>query len=623
MPDDSAAMPALGVFRWFSVAVLGPAVLAMTVLSSPAWSATPKPEVSAPRNPLQPADLSAHLKAGTLDRLAADAQAILAGLLAKPQLQEADHGRLILASAIRQYVRHFGDIAASDDYSFDDVRAELAWLASRRELWVPLALAMSEHDEPVEALRILGLLRREHEQSVVAFPELTVAFMIVWDQPPDMNMDDQDRDRHMVALFDHYTSGRRPMRVNLRDLPWELAIYLANGRADVQELRWAHQRYSNRPANQIGEVYFDVPYDKAGLYYGEWQGIGGEPYTLPNLVQHGGVCKDQAHFAKHVSLSVGIPAVLAHGKSGRGVGYHCWIGYIGPAGGNTAWDFNTARYPEQRYWSAMVVDPQTRREVTDADVSLRSQLWHTSAEQRRISLALLRAADIQEGDDRIRWLKKAIDASPGNHGAWLALADDIGDMADSRSEMNEVIRILRQFAIGRYDEFAYELLVRMFRSIEPEERVRMISVQMRMFERRPDLTARMRMAQGDAFAEMERHDQAISIWSQVATRNVSQPAIVLDATDRIDAVLRRLDQKQRLSILYRTIWSAMAAPDISGYAWTTPWFLIGQRYATVLEEIGDTRTAEQVRSRLSERDSRRDRARENVERPVSDQPRGG
>lgn len=568
-------------------------------------------------------DLERRLVSGTWDELLRECEQYLQLRLSPaPAVDQDGVNQIIAASAQRQFIRFFNPIAASQADEFQAARGELRWLVSRPTLWVPLALALTEDDDPAGVLRVIGLLRQHHGNRVEQFPLLTTAFAVVWDQPPEMRRSDREIVQHIISLFDFYTAGGRHLRKDISELPWDLAIYLADGRAGVKELRWAVGRYGRRPSGNLGEVYFDVPYDKVGLYFGEWQGIQGHPYTLENLVRHGGVCKDQAYFATHVVLAMGIPAVIAQGKSGRGVGYHCWIGYLGPAGNRTAWDFETARYPEHRFWSAMIIDPQTRREVTDADVALRGLLWHTPAPKRLLSEAVFRASDLVEGEQRVAVLKWSIDQSPGNHPAWLALGDEIGRLPDSQAEIAEMLRTLRQFAVGRYDEFAFEMLIRMTASVEPARRIRLLSGQSSMFNRRPDLAARLRIAQGDALMEMQQLDRAISVWSTVATQNVAQPPLVLEATDRIDARLREAEQLPRLATLYRGIWTRMTVPEVSGYAWTTPWFLVGQKYARILEDVGDHRAAREVQQALDERDSRKDRNQVNVERARTDDQGG-
>ena len=49
-------------------------------------------------------------------------------------------------------------------------------------------------------------------------------------------------------------------------------------------------------------------------------------WSLPNILQHGGVCADQAYFAVTVGKSIGVPTAYTIGLGGE-VG-HAWVGFL-------------------------------------------------------------------------------------------------------------------------------------------------------------------------------------------------------------------------------------------------------------------------------------------------------
>ncbi len=581
------------------------------------------PAAAKQQDRFDPAAVGRAIERAELAALREAAEAELQHLLAGTPRSTEQIDRLIRIAAVRQFALHF-DREGSDTEPFDDTqRRTMQWLAEQPRLFATVALAMEPEDDPAGVLRVLEHLRRAEGDRLERFAELTTAFAVVWDQPPDEPRSLGEQFEHAVELFRYYVNHNADMRYDLTGMPWDLAIYLADGRASVEEYRWvrSQRRYDARRTQAMGEVYFDVPYDRAGLYTGQWQGVHGRPYTLANLRQIGGVCKDQAYFACHVNRAFGIPAVICAGRSGRGVGYHAWIGYLKPQGDGAAWDFNTARYAEHRFWSASVEDPQTRAEMTDGDVSVRGRLFGVPIRQRLMSTAIARIHDLFDSDRRAELLKLAIDTSPGNLAAWWALADHYGGEGADLRDVAEMLRVVRQFTLNRYDEFGFELFIRTIRGQPARVQFQLVVSNRDMFRRRPDLSSRLQIVQGKLMEKMDNTRGALSLWTQVARRNVEHPPVLLDATDRIDASLRRQEQLERLVVVYRTIWETMNAPSPSAYAWTTPWFLVGQRYAQALEDTGDRAAARRIRERLDQRDTRKPTEQAGAE--AADSPTGG
>jgi hypothetical protein len=76
----------------------------------------------------------------------------------------------------------------------------------------------------------------------------------------------------------------------------------------------------------------------------------------------------------------------------------------------------------------------------------------------------------------------------------------------------------------------------------------------------------------------------------------------LEAIARIDAMLRPAGKMRELTDHYRVAWAHMTVPEASGYIATTPWYIMGDRYAAILEETGDKTAASKVRQTLKSRD---------------------
>src|SRR5262249_2352591 len=115
-----------------------------------------------------------------------------------------------------------------------------------------------------------------------------------------------------------------------KQTPWRLLAYVAADTAALSERDWVLQKY---PFNQAaGRCYADVKYDNSKLQdlIGK---LAGHPYTLANLKMYGGVCRDQAFYARSVCRYLGMPAYWASGYGRIGGIGHAWVGWVTPASG--------------------------------------------------------------------------------------------------------------------------------------------------------------------------------------------------------------------------------------------------------------------------------------------------
>ncbi len=475
-------------------------------------------------------------------------------------------------------------------------------VARDRRMFATLMLAIGEKDDPQQVLAVAKTLlasRVDHTQA----PDLFAAFCIVWDKPVETKADAASEQKRMVGLYEYFAQPSQSQRQDPRKLPWPLLTMLADTRSSVEELKWAASQYTNWK-EKIGKVFFDVRYDKAGLYYGDWQGIQGKPYTLENILDKGGVCKDQAYYATEVCRALKIPAINCQGRSGRGVGYHCWLGYLDTSDGKPTFNFTTGRYEEHHFWSALIVDPQSRENWSDGDAMLLAELAGVSLDHHLLSRAIERSIDLAPAENRAELLKQAIEFAPGNRDAWLKLADALSQDQPDGQALNGLIAAIQRFAINRYDEFGYELFVRMIQGYEPRAKLNLMQRASRMFSHRPDLVARSQIEMGKIFVEMDLADRALRTWSNLAARSASQPPIVLDAMDQIDKTLTQQGKTEELAVYLANTWQRMNVPKPSGYVWTTPWYLVGSRYSEVLVALDRQEEAAKVQALLDSRDTR-------------------
>ena len=124
----------------------------------------------------------------------------------------------------------------------------------------------------------------------------------------------------------------------------------------------------------------------------------------------------------------------------------------------------------------------------------------------------------------------------------------------------------------------------------------------RLFPNRPDLLADLALRKGDALRNAARPVDALQLYQEVLEVALRYGPLALEAIARVDAMLRPAGKMRELTDHYRVAWNHMNVPEASGYVATTPWYIMGDRYASILEETGDKPTAAKVRQTLRARD---------------------
>jgi hypothetical protein len=531
-------------------------------------------------------------KKGELPAFATPVQESLRQELGNKKL---DENAVVRLASLRTFSVRF----ASTKLDTPDDARTLEWLIKHPTLGPLLLTALSPRDNPARVLSVLSALRTNFGKTVEQFPELTVATCVVWDSPVKEDQAPQQANQAACDIFAHLTQNRKQLRADPQSLPWPVLLYLVDSRITPQERQWALNTY-RLPADP-GAAYFQVRYDMGAFSSGQWRG-GQQPYTLANIQKLGGVCKDEAYFATEVARAYGIPATVCTGQSGAGEGFHAWVGLLKNTQRRAAWDFETARYPEHGFWSGTVIDPQTGQKLTDGEAAMTAEWCFATSENRLLSLALTQSLDLLDQPHRIATCKAAIEAVPGNQQAWTALVNECAQPQTPPATVQEVAAVIERFAVGRYDDFAFKSFTTLLVSANPEQQLTVLDRVAKFFPNRPDLLADLALRKGDALCKLSRPLDGLHLYEQVLQASLKYGPIALEAIARVDAMLRPAGKMRELIDHYRVAWNHMLIPEESGYAWTTPWYIMGDRYAKILDESGDKLNATKVRQTIRARD---------------------
>jgi tetratricopeptide (TPR) repeat protein len=515
-------------------------------------------------------------------------------------LQTIDANTIVSIGSYRELAIYFGKLGQLKP----DQQELLQWLIAQKQLMPTLMAAVTRKDPPDKVLSLLAALRTQQGAKLNDYADLTTAFLVVWDKPlmdlpggvgptgsAAAALDEAPR---VGRLFNYFLNSAN-LRFNPHDLPWQLSLYVVDVRLSEEDVLWATQRYGTR--NDIGSIYFEVPYDDDALIKGTDKKISSHDYTLANILQYGGICVDQAYYASQIAKIRGMPACICTGQSGAGNYAHAWAGFLNTTGESIAWDFDEARYKEDLFWEADINSPQTHDSLTDAEVGLLAQLTNYSPADRLASSLLGKMSDLAP-DRRAELFMRAIDLSPGNRGAWVSLATLASSGKLSSDQMEMVSAAVQKYLVKAYPDFGYEMLVKMSAGVPADQQVAALSRIGGMFADRPDLEARLSIRQGDLLHASGKDDDAIAAYGQALTSDLDAGPVILTALNKVDKILRDRNDLGRLLKVYDQVWHAMPVPPASARVSELPYFIVGQQYANLLEGAGREQDATAVRTQL-------------------------
>ena len=472
------------------------------------------------------------------------------------------------------------------------------WLLEQKQrvLLEELTLSMDESDDPRGAMAVLRLLWRDQGDAMERFPSLSAAYALVWDTKPG------EKDK-ILSDYAHFTRNSKGMIFDLRSLPVELAKFVVCSRTTAEEKQWALKRY--RGTHDLKPLFFEIEYDRDYYHRGEPKKLKGKAYTLPSILEHGGVCVDQAYYAIECGRAMGIPATKARARGRSGIG-HAWVGFLELQGNVARWNFRAGRYESNRYYTGHARDPQTGEKITDHDVELAAVAYNLSSRQRRKGARLVRLAKMlrKEGNATraATVVQAALRSNPFHKEAWLMYADLGRRGAISASRLDSALDTLVT-RFRDYPDLSFEVLERLVCLIPPSKsrkRLKLYDRAYKLYWKRPDLAARVRIAQADYLAELGRTEDAVKTYADTLSKFFEDGPIALSALDRVSRLLREEDRLDQVIALHREVLSQIKVPKSSAFARKTTYSEVGRRLIRLLGEKGDKRGAEEIQRRLDE-----------------------
>lgn len=287
-------------------------------------------------------------------------------------------------------------------------REFLTWLFLSPDRLGSLLNELRPEDNATQVLTIWSQLWQAEEDPAFRekYQPLALALALIYDKRsnvrvtkdqyyPSLNLN--QRYRYFVNASEDNKLETSCSKMTTREL-----IRVVDLKISQAEIDWSHKKVRQSRKNW-GSTYSDIKYLMERAVENE---NPYENYILSEILQEGGVCRDQAHYSVQSGKARGIPATYVHGTGDRGP--HAWIEFMPK---ESTWE----SFGSQGIVNGFVYDPQRGKSVSSR------LMWLESTEdyqdQSRVPILLLlelaRSARAQEKwDTALTLLEQAQRTAP-------------------------------------------------------------------------------------------------------------------------------------------------------------------------------------------------------------------
>lgn len=466
-------------------------------------------------------------------------------------------------------------------------------------------------ERPRAVYDLLEKLRKTHGEKLNTYAYLAAALCVVHDEPLKRRVNENTAAApDPLAIFKYYIDNEKSMFFGLMKVPPELLIYVVDTTASIEEMRWALKLY--RGDRNVGSHFFDIRYDYDHLRKGTKKGVTLHGLTLPNILQYGGICADQAYFAAGIGKAIGVPTCYVSGRGAESA--HAWVGFFQAAGAKGAWNFRYGRYAKYCVVRGRLRDPQIRRDISDDHLSLQAEMIGTKEADRYAAVAYVDAARLLGGEaggggagagniqavlDRI---EQGLRRAKGYAEAWLMVSRLARDGRMTLPQKKHWAAALQRMCGRKYPDFSMAVIKPMILTIaDTAEQNALWETCLKLFAARHDLAAEIRTAQAKMWERAGQDARAGRCYEDIVNRFINAGPFAVAALKKTEEKLRQLNRRQMIPTLYRNAWNRCRRPQqmTPGLYRRSNWYLVGQSYAKVLEQFGQRAAAEQVRATLA------------------------
>jgi len=494
----------------------------------------------------------------------------------------------------------------------DEVAKLESWFKARPNFRERLLLGLNPSSDIVpDGVRVALAIRDKYPKESESLENLTLAFAAVWDSPSVIN---KAMVRAVPELrkkppapcpyldsFEWFAKNQKQMCPWFRTTPWRLQIFLVNEGIALSERDYVLASYKYDPA--LGTIYSKIEYDHSKLNSPTGK-LGKNPYTLANLVKFGGVCRDQAYFARSVCRSLGVPAYMAYGRSNTG-GRHAWVGWIIQERGGYALKSH-GRYSYDKYFTAEITDPASGSQIYDYLVGIQAKGLSNerSYDEADLYYRIWREIGKElEPANRTRLLISALKQNAYHREAWLAVGDATASgVLPPRSADQQWRYLSRSFM--EFPDFIFRMansFARMHKTAA--DKYRFYEQTAALFKRlkRQDLVAKLRLEQAQMCEGEGRKELAAQVAVQGMLECAGEGSQGTALASKAVALMCELKKPETLIPALNDVLSKTRKTRANR---TNPnWIELNRLLAQAYQEAGDTKRAESIKRGLPQAES--------------------
>jgi hypothetical protein len=419
------------------------------------------------------------------------------------------------------------------------------------------------YDDVTAAASIFEALRVRDEKLLSKYAHLATAIAVVYDQPDSLSSsrynclwgltaEQFQKPPDYMEIYGYYTDPGMKARLafQLEQIPWPMLVHLVDNDITPNDRLWALSRYNAKVS--VETLYPSVPYDY-DKYGSKDSHLGNKPYSLPNILQFGGVCGDQAYFTSRVAKCLGVPSMKVDGEGRYGGSGHCWAGYLVVNKGRPVLEF-TGRYFYDYYYTGNIFDPQTRTDTLDRYVAMMYDgvsLSYPKYNQSMLFIRMAEAIKVQHPKESLILTTEGLKLNYFNMWGWPLLMQHIHDgtlaKKDGLKWFNEMLRVLKD-----HPDMTFECL-NTFKECMPKEDVKgrqsLYNQVFTLYKTRPDLQLKLRVSQAEELVAANMKLDAMNALIPTVVDNAKEGTLALPAARMAVRLAKELGVKKQASPL--------------------------------------------------------------------------
>jgi hypothetical protein len=377
------------------------------------------------------------------------------------------------------------------------------------------------------AAEVLGILRSIHQTEpalFTAYPSLALAIAVVYDVPPPPNwphgqVSVRSLPRALPLPEQVFGYLARLDRANgtahkLNRLPADELKFLVDIVAPFEQLDWARRSVPSGLAD-LGKAYEMVRYRKDRLTGGQFSWPGGA-YTLPAILQLGGICVDQAYFASTVGKAKGIPTLMFRGAGLDG--RHAWFGYLDSG---QHWQLDCGRFAEQKFVTGLAFDPQTWSDINDHELGFITERFRSLPTYKLSVMHAEFAADYlreKRVDLALKAARESVNRDRRNLEGWDILLEAQAAKAPGDLRAREAILREAVLAFQKYPDLEISFSRRLIEVLRQRGETSLANVEEQRLGRKYQAD-RQDLSIGQAASALQRSMQGDDLATQIKTFN--------------------------------------------------------------------------------------------------------